>query len=384
MKQLRTSKRYYIFLCYLGSVMIGMQVAGYQSILFNIAEEFSMNATGQGMLAAVQYVSGLLIPLLFSGLADRFRKRDVLCVSAAVFGIGCLVAVVSTNTVMFCIAAFIVGSGFSMMAALFPATIVETDPLNGAKNNSLQNVSFSIGAVASPLFMSALLKGGANWRSLYAIIGGAAVLVIVLLLLMKIEPVNVTGKSAEKTGIKPLLALVGVSMATILFSCGAMENGIVGFMKNFFTLELSHETFGGLSVSLFWIAMIPSRLLGGYFKNQKLLVKVCLAGGALCCLGLGLTKNATLALVLVGLIGFFQGPVYPAVNTMAMQSSPENMGRISSLLLVSSNLGGVLVNFAMGPVSDSGGIGGAYCFAAAVATMAFLCYTCLSKKKKTA
>ena len=384
MRSLRTSKRFYIFLCYLGSVMIGMQIAGYQSILYNIAEEFSMSATGQGMLAAVQYTSGLLIPLLFGGVADRFRKRDVLCVSAAVYVVGCLVAMVCTNAVLFCVAVFIVGAGFSMMAALFPATIVETDPLHGARNNSLQNVSFSIGAVVSPLFMSALMKGGANWRTLYLIIAISALAVIALLASMKVEPVNITDKREGRGGLKTLLVLVGASMATILFSCGSMENGIVGFFKNFFAVEMQHEVFGGLAVSVFWISMIPSRLLCGYFKNQKLLVKLCLAGAALSCLSLGLVKNSTLALILVGFIGFFQGPVYPAVNTMAMQSSPENMGLISSLLLVSSNLGGILMNFAMGPVSGSLGIGGAFCFAAGVSAVAFLIYLCFGKGRKQA
>ncbi len=384
MGKLRTSKQVYIFLCYLGSVMLGMQIAGYQSILYNVAEEFAMSATGQGMLAAVQYTSGLLIPLLFGGVADRFRKRDVLCVSAGVYAVGCLVAMVSTNAVLFCVAVFIVGAGFSMMAALFPATIVETDPLHGARNNSLQNVSFSIGAVVSPLFMSALMKGGAGWRTLYIIIGISALAVIALLLAMRVEPVNITDKREGKGGMKLLLCLVGASMATILLSCGSMENGIVGFFKNFFAAELGHEVFGGLAVSVFWIAMIPSRLLCGYFKNQRLLVKLCLAGAALSCLALGLCKNSALALGLVGLIGFFQGPVYPAINTMAMQSSPENMGLISSLLLVSSNLGGILMNFAMGPVSGGLGIGGGFCFAAGVSALAFAVYLFFGRKKKAA
>ena len=70
MEKLRSSKRAYIFICYLGSVIIGMQTAGYQSILFNVAKEFSMTATGQGMLAAVQYAAALSIPLLFGGIGS--------------------------------------------------------------------------------------------------------------------------------------------------------------------------------------------------------------------------------------------------------------------------------------------------------------------------
>ena len=381
MEKLRSSKRAYIFICYLGSVIIGMQTAGYQSILFNVAKEFSMTATGQGMLAAVQYTAALSIPLLFGGLADRFRKRDVICIAAAVYVVGCLVAMVSTNTVFFCIAVFLVGAGFSMMSSLFPATIVETEPLKGARNNSLQNVSFSIGAVISPLLMSALMGAGANWRVLYLIIAIGAVAIIALLMAMKVEPFNITDKREGKQGFRALFLLIGVSMVTITLSCGSMENGIVAFLKNFFTQELNHESYGALAVSVFWIAMIPSRLLSGYFKNQKLLVKICLAGAALSSLGLGLAGNSTLAIILVGLIGFLQGPVYPAVNTMAMQSSPENMGLISSLFSVSTNLGGSLMNFATGPVSSGFGIGGVFCFAAGISALAFLVYLCFSKKK---
>ena len=85
MGKLRSSKGLYIFLCYLGSIVIGMQSAGYQAILFDIAAEFSMSATGQGTLAAIQYISGIIVPLVFGGLADRFRKRAVICVFAAVY-----------------------------------------------------------------------------------------------------------------------------------------------------------------------------------------------------------------------------------------------------------------------------------------------------------
>ncbi len=384
MGKLRSSKGLYIFLCYLGSVVIGMQSAGYQAILFDIAAEFSMSATGQGTLAAIQYISGIIVPLVFGGLADRFRKRDVICVFAAVYAVGSLIAVFSGSQTVFCIAVFIVGAAFSMLGALFPASIVETDPAKGARNNSLQNVAFSIGAVASPLFMGALIESGVNWRALYIIIAASSALLIALLLAMKVQPVNITDQREGKAGLRALFALVGVFWVAILFSCGSMENGIVGFLKNFFVQEMNTEALGGLAVSLFWVAMIPSRLLCGYFKNQKLLVKICMAGAALCCLGLGFVRNSTLALVLVGLAGFFQGPVYPAVSTMAMQASPENMGLISSIMLVFSNAGGMLVNFAMGPVSDGLGIGGAFCFAAGVAALAFLTYFCFGGKKREA
>lgn len=384
MGKLRSSKRFYIFLCYLGSVIIGMQSAGYQAILYDIAAEFSMNATGQGTLAAIQYISGIIIPLVFGGLADRFRKRDVLCVFLAVYVVGSLLAVFSGGQTVFSIAVFIIGAAFSMLAALFPASIVETDPARGARNNSLQNVFFSIGAVVSPLFMGALIENGANWRVLYTIIAVSSAVVIALLMAMKVQPVNITDQKEGKAGIRGLFALVGVFWVAILFSCGSMENGIVGFLKNFFVQELNTEALGGVAVSLFWVAMIPSRLLCGYFKNQKLLVKICMAGAALCCLGLGFARNGVLAMILVGLAGFFQGPVYPAISTMAMQTSPENMGLISSLMLVFSNAGGMLVNFAMGPVSDGLGIGGAFFFAAGVAALAFLTYFCFGNKKKEA
>ena len=384
MGKLRSSKGFYIFLCYLGSVVIGMQSAGYQAILFDIAAEFSMSATGQGTLAAIQYISGIIVPLAFGGLADRFRKRDVICVFAAVYAVGSLIAVFSGSQTVFCIAVFIVGAAFSMLGALFPASIVETDPAEGARNNSLQNVAFSIGAVASPLFMGALIESGVNWRALYIIIAASSALLIALLLAMKVQPINITDQREGKAGLRALFALVGVFWVAILFSCGSMENGIVGFLKNFFVQEMNTEALGGLAVSLFWVAMIPSRLLCGYFKDQKLLVKICMAGAALCCLGLGFVRNSTLALVLVGLAGFFQGPVYPAVSTMAMQASPENMGLISSIMLVFSNAGGMLVNFAMGPVSDGLGIGGAFCFAAGVAALAFLTYFCFGGKKREA
>ena len=384
MGKLRSSKGFYIFLCYLGSVIIGMQSSGYQAILYDIAAEFSMSATGQGTLAAIQYISGIIVPLVFGGLADRFRKRDVICVFAAVYIAGSLLAVFSGSQAVFCIAVFIVGAAFSMLGALFPASIVETDPAKGARNNSLQNVAFSIGAVASPLFMGALIENGVNWRVLYTIIAVSSALLIALLLAMKVQPVNITDQREGKAGLRALFALVGVFWVAILFSCGSMENGIVGFLKNFFVQEMNTEALGGLAVSLFWVAMIPSRLLCGYFKNQKLLVKICMAGAALCCLGLGFVRNSTLALVLVGLAGFFQGPVYPAVSTMAMQASPENMGLISSIMLVFSNAGGMLVNFAMGPVSDGLGIGGAFCFAAGVAALAFLTYLCFGGKKREA
>ena len=297
---------------------------------------------------------------------------------------GSLIAVFSGSQTVFCIAVFIVGAAFSMLGALFPASIVETDPAKGARNNSLQNVAFSIGAVVSPLFMGALIESGVNWRALYIIIAASSALLIALLLAMKVQPVNITDQREGKAGLRALFALVGVFWVAILFSCGSMENGIVGFLKNFFVQEMNTEALGGLAVSLFWVAMIPSRLLCGYFKNQKLLVKICMAGAALCCLGLGFVRNSTLALVLVGLAGFFQGPVYPAVSTMAMQASPENMGLISSIMLVFSNAGGMLVNFAMGPVSDGLGIGGAFCFAAGVAALAFLTYFCFGGKKREA
>ena len=85
----KANKRFAVFGCMI-MFTLGFEIAGFQAVLLDIAQEFSMNNTQMGMLAAVQSVASVISTLSFGGLADKIRKKKAValfgCVPGGLFG----------------------------------------------------------------------------------------------------------------------------------------------------------------------------------------------------------------------------------------------------------------------------------------------------------
>ena len=143
----------------MGMLIIGLQAAGYQYVLLEIATEFHMNNTQMGLLASAQFLPNLIAPLIFGGLIDKKNKQNltIFCISAYAVG---SVIILFSNTLWMLIAGIIVlGMGGSTLPSVLTVMLSERNPAKSSYYASMIEVFYSLGTVVSPIAVSFLLKG---------------------------------------------------------------------------------------------------------------------------------------------------------------------------------------------------------------------------------
>ena len=76
--------RLYVICGYLLLFALGFIASGNQLVLMEVAEEFKLDGTGMGILAAMQFCGMIPATLLFGGLTDRMSKKRILCIFGGV------------------------------------------------------------------------------------------------------------------------------------------------------------------------------------------------------------------------------------------------------------------------------------------------------------
>jgi fucose permease len=118
-----------------------------------------------------------------------------------------------------------------------------------------------------------------------------------------------------------------------------------------------------IGLSLFWLAMIPARILCGYFSrwNRQILISASL-GAAVLSLLIGVTTDGTVAIVLCLPLGFFCGAIYPSVLSRSLDFAGGKTATATGMITAATGLGGAAITALTGLISQQFGINRAFIF----------------------
>ena len=372
---------------YLIEFLIGYEAGSYQFALQRIGLEFSLDNEAMGVLVAVQFAAIMAAPLLFGRLADKRGKMPILVIFCLVLVTGCLWIFFSQQVILFCIGIFLVGMGYSICEAVGTAAMADIDSKNAARHIHLSQAIYCIGAVISPILSAWICdRSNMGWRALFGIIGilfvFAALFIVMSFRRLSLAVLSPTvslpdGSSAEAGPSSPKAGgalSVGV-FAFLLFIYIGNENGIVFFADSFFTQDIQAGNLAALSISVFWLAMIPSRILCAAFQRQAkhILLGSFLVGTPLL-FGMGAVQNVPTGLAVSFLLGFVCAPIWPCAMTLGIQQYPNSSATVTSLLQVACALGGILFPWIFGRLSDEAGRRAGYFFMGSLMAIAFAVY----------
>jgi len=353
---------------------VGFEMGGFQLALRSISGEFSVGAVGGGLLVAAQYVSVILMPLVFGRLSDRAGKRNVILVFLLVFFSGCVLAALAGGVLFFAIGVFCIGAGYSVCESAGSAALSDASPEHGARWVNLSQGALSLGAVTSPLLTQLGTQSfGWSWRAVFWICAAGALASLLPLVLTRF-PATV---SAMKQPQKPARAFFADTSFTLFFIAillyVGLENGIGYFTESLFALRLNAASFGAYAISAYWASMALSRLVFGVLpvKPERALVLSLLFSAALFA-ALALLRSPVPALVAAALIGFSFGPVWANLMNLAAQRHPGNSGGAMGLMSAGCGLGGAVFPALMGLLSDRLNLGAAFALLAVAALIAGL------------
>lgn len=366
---------------------IGFEMGGYQLVLRNISNDFSITATGAGLLAAVQSAGFVFAPLLFGGLSDRVGKKHTLIAFMLTFMSGCVLCAVSNSMWVFVAGISLIGIGFCMCECIATAALAELYPDKSAKYINLTQALLSFGAVTSPVLIQWCIKMLSwNWRSVFFICGIGVAFLFIPFCLTKFSNTKEARDNKRINMFSFLKSSIYVLLLLSAMLYVGLENGIGYFVESLFTLSLSSENLGAYAISAYWLFMSISRFLCSFspFSSKKTVFAGFLASFVLFCV-LAVSGAPYLSLAICALIGFAFGPIWSLLVDIAAKEFPQHTGSVIGLVSSGCGLGGIIFTSLMGLLSDNFGIRTAFFLLPVIAIAAcMLSYTAFKKIRNKA
>jgi len=134
-----------------------------------------------------------------------------------------------------------------------------------------------------------------------------------------------------------------------IFVYGGMETAAAGFFNSLFSQALSAPAFGAYAISIYWLAMMLSRVLFGFLRlSARWVVFGCMIGCTVVFAALSISQIPMLSLLLCALSGVASGPIWAMLVSFSAKEFPAFSGTAVSLMSTSSGLGATLVPIAIG------------------------------------
>ena len=380
MNTIEKTKKLQIPATFIMAFLLGYYIATYQYSLLAIAADFSLDEVQIGVLVGLNYGTHMILPVLFGILADRIGKKPFLILGCIMLAAGILLFLKANNFATMIAITFLAGSGFGAMQSLYLSMLADSYPDNVTRYTNFAQTIFGFGAFLGPLLAAGLIGAGLTWQQSFLPIVLFITAAVVFLAFThpakkREAPVSKSGNSSSifKSPLFYILLLWMISYMGI-------EMPVASFSNAFFVQQLSVPEFAALALSLYWIMMVPSRLLMGIVKKNHL--KIIAVFSVLLIITsalIALIDNYVICLVLFALSGFLCGPIWPTIFASSQKSFPHATGTVGSFCNAFSGLGGFLFPILFGAISNGRPLTVVY-FAIAIVAVICLLFALLTRR----
>ncbi|MEE3355016.1 MAG: MFS transporter [Candidatus Weimeria sp.] len=329
----------------------GFESGGYQASLHTIGKVYDLSITSMGLFATVELFSTMLAPILLGSWADHVGKKKSLILMVYLQILSCVLIGMFSSQVAFLIGIFVLGIATSTTQFVGIAAVGDIYKDSGFKIGAITSM-YALGSVVAPLVVGAYLKADVDWRFLFWIILGISILSLIGLYdrkadwTIKKEVVHAATPKGEL--VFPVILMLSLIMLIYV----GFENGFAFFVNSYFVDVLESDE-GKLALSVYWMMMIPSRLISGKFSRHAIrnLLAATVAIPFLT-IALNFTDNITLAILIGGVLGFACGAIYPNCLTLAMKYSGRFSATAVGVITTATGIGGVIGTGLMGVMAD--------------------------------
>ena len=261
--------------------------------------------------------------------------------------------------------AFLVGLGSGTIDSgmnTFVATRYGPGPLNWL------HAFYGLGAMVSPLIMSALIANSLNWRLGFVLIGCVQILLALYFAReLKCWPSSLLynqGEDFEEKKVSSVntLGLVAVWMGiTVFFLSTGIEITVGQWSFSLFTEARGESvTLAGFWVSFFWGSLAAGRILFGFITDRigaTRLLRFGFVGVIVGILLLWWNYVNLVGFIGVALIGFWIAPVFPVmIGLSPVRYGKEHAANAIGFQVASAYLGGALIPALVGITADAAGL----------------------------
>jgi len=377
-------KNDYLWLIFFLIVFInGFEAGGYQASLFNIGLSYELSTTSKGLYASAELLATMLAPILLGAWADKFSKIKSLKNLLFIQILASAFILLLFSKYIFLGGVFFLGLTTSALQFISIAALADIYPRSYNKKIGYLTSMYALGAFVAPLVVSAYLKIGYSWRTLFLLLTVASALAFIGLFKATDEkkeqqPTNNTKASDSGKFVLSAILLLCVIMCIYV----GYENGYAFFIDTIFAEEFN-SSIGKYALSIFWIVMIPSRILVGYLgKHSFKLLILSLASILFITLIISQLTSDIPVLLLCIPLGFACGAIYPNVLNIAMPLSGSHTATATGMITTATGIGGVVFTSLTGFIGDRYGLRTAMVVLASFFIISIISALCLKSKAK--
>ena len=344
---------------YAGFTLVGWNALLVPSLVPAIERDFTQPDAGVGVLyfvTAVLFVTGSLA----GGFAmERLGRSRAL--PAAVFGMaaGLALEAVAPSWTVFVAGGALAGFGSGAVEVGMNGLFLDRFSEDRGRALSRLHLCFSLGALAAPLVIAALVEIGVTWRLPFAV---SSIIVLAIGLGLAASdlrvPHPVVTSRAGPPSVGRHVPLPLVLLAVAITSYVAAESGISSWLVRF--LDTAPIGIATLALSLFWAGLALGRLVASRVADRFAPLAVATACGlatGVAVLAAVVAPWVAVSIALFAVAGVACGPIYPMIMASAGALYPARANAVSGILTAAAVAGSVVYPPVMGFISNGAGLG---------------------------
>lgn len=317
--------------------MLGLYESTYWTLVDHITDRFDMGVRLIGALLSI-YAAGSFVSGTISGmLADSMGKRRVVLCAGLFMVVGVSTVASAASVPVILLGIFLAGMGHAPCESIGSAILTDENPRSATKWMNISQIFFCVGAVVAPIAAVWYVSlPGRDYRG--AIYVCAAALLVCWLLLIFTSKGRLQKPALAKREINPFNVLKNrefllYTVLVFLYLC--YESVAPAYFKQLFLQNGASERMAGMSISIFWLAMILMRFAGIFLGGRELacvryLTPLVAVGVALLLLG----RSDAARIVGVALYGMGCGPVWPMLFVLGSRVFPERSGAAYATMML--------------------------------------------------
>lgn len=352
----------------LAPVLAGFFVMGFIDVVGiasnYIKQDFLLSDTVSNLMLMLVFLWFFLLSVPTGILMGRIGRKNTVLLSMASTAIAMLVPIMSYNLSTVLLAFALIGIGNTAMQVSVNSLLADIV----SRDRVASSLTFGQFIKSISSFLGPVLTGFAawyfhNWRVIFLIFAVISILAALWLYFTNVEETTPRG---NKTSIASCILLLNDRLILGLFLGIVLVVGIdVGLnatlpkyliQKAGLPLEQA-----GLGISLYFAAKTAGNFLGGFILVNSSAGKFYRITCVLAIIALGCTLMMQgLLAILVGVfvIGLAISNIFSVIFSIALNKLPERKDELSGLIMMGI-IGGAIIPFFMGVVSDSYGQGAA-------------------------
>lgn len=321
-------------------------------------ERLQINLAQQGNLFLLLYFGIFSASLIVGPLIDHLGNKINLLVSSVIVAGAMLLFATAHSLAAANFAAVLLGLGGG---GLNTCTNVLVSDLYGEQRGPMLNllgIFFGIGALLVPL-LAATIEGRFTIAQLFIFCSALAAVCALAYAVISFPPAKATqtfawADAAEVAKYEGVLLL-----GFILFLESGNEASIGGWTSTYVNRSGYSPRLATLALAAYWAALMFGRILSARML-RRITKSQLVAGSALLsvlgCAILLTSQRLVLLVIGVALIGLSYGPIFPTTLAIAGDRYAKRAGTVFGLLFSIALIGGMLLPWAVGQVSQQLGV----------------------------